>query len=150
MKIQSVQFEHDVYDGDRVVDSIWFDEWMNQKGVRTLLNILWPILHTLEEWWILLVDEFNSSLHAHLCDFIVQKIQDSSHNTNNAQFIFATHDTNILSNSELKKDQIWFTERDKYGATNLFSLADFEIRNWENYQVKYLNGRFGAIPFIRN
>lgn len=146
-KIQSVQFEHDVYDGEGVIDSVWFDENIESEWTRTLLNILWPILDTLDRGWILLVDEFNSSLHVHLCDFIVQKIQDSNHN---AQFIFATHDTNILSNSELTKDQIWFTERDKYGATDLFSLSDFEIRNWENYQSKYLNGRFGAVPFIRN
>jgi len=150
-KMQTIQFEHDVYEDDKIVDSVWLDEWDESEGTRTLLNILWPILLTLHEWWILLIDEFNSSLHAHLCDFIIQKIQNSNYNKNNAQFILATHDTNILSNLELTKDQIWFTERDRYGATNLFSLSDFEIRNWDkNYQTKYLNGRFGAVPFIRN
>ena len=66
----------------------------------------------------------------------------------NAQLIFATHDTGLLGPSLLRRDQIWFTEKDRYGATNLYSLAELQVRNDAAFDKQYIAGRYGAIPFI--
>ncbi len=73
-------------------------------------------------------------------------------NTNHAQLIFTTHDTWQLSNQLLRRDEIWFTEKDEQGVSKLYSLSDFAdesgagIRKDENYEKNYLIGRYGAIP----
>lgn len=74
-------------------------------------------------------------------------------NLNNAQLIFATHDTNLLSKDFFRRDQIWFTEKSKYGFSDLYSLAEFKVegskvRNDASYGKDYLLGKYGAIPFI--
>ena len=63
--------------------------------------------------------------------------------------IFNTHDTNLLSLENFRRDQIWFTEKEpKSGATDLYPLDDFSVRKSENVRKGYLNGRYGAIPFL--
>ena len=70
-------------------------------------------------------------------------------NKNDAQLIFNTHDTNLLSLDNFRRDQIWFTEKDpKKGSTEIYPLDDFSVRKTENVQKGYLNGRYGAIPFL--
>jgi len=67
----------------------------------------------------------------------------------NAQLIVTTHDTSLLSHENLNKEQFWFTEKNKFGAGNLFSLAEFKTqRNDSEFSKKYLEGRFGALPFV--
>ena len=75
---------------------------------------------------------------------------DSSINKNHAQIIFTTHDSWTLSNNLLRRDEIWFTEKDEQtAATDLFSLYDFSIRKDAKVEKGYLIGRYGAIPFIK-
>jgi len=62
--------------------------------------------------------------------------------------IFMTHDTNLLSNKLFRKDQIWFTEKNKYGATDLYSLVEYKINDDDFSELDYIKGRYGAIPFI--
>lgn len=75
-------------------------------------------------------------------------------NKKGAQLIFATHDTNLLNIRYLRRDQIWFTEKDKADSTDLYSLVEFrdgagnKIRNDRNIEKDYINGRYGAIPFL--
>src|SRR5208282_4851957 len=69
-------------------------------------------------------------------------------NPQGAQIIFTTHDTNILDKASLRRDQIWFTEKDAEGGTHLYPLTDFKPRKNENLERGYLQGRYGAIPFI--
>jgi uncharacterized protein len=77
-------------------------------------------------------------------------------NPNNAQLIFATHDTNLLGEELFRRDQIWFTEKDEQEQTDLYSLYDFnlpdgsKVRNDSNLEKNYTRGRYGAIPFITN
>ena len=66
----------------------------------------------------------------------------------NAQLIFATHDTNHLSNRLFRRDQIWFMEKDKFATTDLYALSDFKIRNDASYETDYITGKYGAIPFV--
>lgn len=148
-----VDFQHPVFNGDKVVDSVSLRlDSQESLGTQSFFKMLWPIIDTLEKGNILLLDELNASLHPYLCKFIIDLFNNLETNPNRAQLIATLHDTTLLNYSdELNKWQIWFTERNKYGATDLFSLIDFDIiRNWDkNYQSKYLNGRFGAVPFIR-
>jgi uncharacterized protein len=61
-----------------------------------------------------------------------------------------THDTNMLSNKLFRRDQIWFTEKNKYGATDLYSLAEYKVRNDATFENDYIKGKYGAVPYIGN
>lgn len=116
-------------------------------GTQKFFNIIGPIIDTIENGKVLLIDEFDNSLHPLLTKLILDLFEEN--NPQNAQLIVTTHDTSLLSYKEFSKEQIWFTEKDKYGAGRLFSLAEFELRNDTEFAKKYLEGRFGALPFIK-
>jgi len=72
-------------------------------------------------------------------------------NTKGAQLIFATHDTNLLKPQLFNRDQIWFSEKNKQGATDVYSLSDIKgVRPDEAFEKQYLQGKYGAIPFLGN
>ena len=84
---------------------------------------------------------------------IVQLFQDPVKNSRGAQLLFNTHESTLLGNllsdpPPLRRDQVWLTEKDRDGATHLYPLTDFKPRPTENLQRGYLQGRYGAIPFI--
>ena len=88
-------------------------------------------------------------MHPLLTRRLIEMVQDSSININGAQLIFTTHDALLLDLNLLRRDQIWFAEKnEKSCATELYSLASFSPRKGENIRKGYLQGRFGAIPFI--
>ena len=98
---------------------------------------------------ILVIDEIERSLHPSLVEMIIKFFHNPKINKGNAQLIFNTHDTNLLSLDIFRRDQIWFAEKDpKKGDTDLYPLDDFSVRKNENIQKGYLNGRYGAIPFV--
>lgn len=109
-----------------------------------------PILkEAFEKGKVIIVDEIDKSLHPLLVEFIIKLFHNSQINKNNAQLIFNTHDTNLLSLDNFRRDQIWFAEKEpKKGTTDLYPLDDFSVRKTENIQKGYLNGRYGAIPFL--
>jgi uncharacterized protein len=78
----------------------------------------------------------------------VQLFNSNESNSNNAQLIFTTHDTNLLDNKLFRRDQIWFVEKDKFSATKLYSLAEFQVRNDASFEKDYIQGRYGAIPYV--
>lgn len=106
----------------------------------------------LEHGSLLAIDELEASLHPMLALEIVRLFNDPEQNPNGAQLIFTTHDTNllggILDEPALGRDQVWFTEKDRGGATHLYPLTDFHPRAEENLERGYLQGRYGAIPFL--
>ena len=116
-------------------------------GTRKLFAIAGKIVTVLREGHILLLDEIDSKLHPALTRKIIELFHSSKTNPNNAQLIFATHDTNLLDNQLMRRDQIWFTEKNRMGATDLYSLAELKVRNDALYQKDYIEGRYGAIPF---
>ena len=83
---------------------------------------------------------------------IIRQFNDPVANPKNAQIIFATHDTNLLGTTlgepALRRDQVWLTEKDAEGATVLYPLTDYKPRKAENLERGYLQGRYGAIPFL--
>lgn len=106
-------------------------------------------LNALNKGRILFVDEIEASMHPLLTRRLVEMVQDSKTNTQHAQLIFTTHDTNILDLSLLRRDQIWFVGKSMESlGTELYSLLDFSARKDENIEKGYLMGKFGAIPFL--
>lgn len=123
-------------------------------GTKSMLALYAPLEDVLRNGGVLFVDELNSKLHPLLVKNVIQTFTDSERNKNNAQLIFSSHDTWQLSNDTLRRDEIWFTEKNTDGVSMLFSLADFmdeegkKIRNDENYQKNYLLGKYGAVPSL--
>ena len=95
---------------------------------------------------VLFVDELDSSLHPKLVEALVERHLKSGLN---CQLIFTTHDTHLMDTKLLRRDQIWFTERDEAGATELRSVHDFEGREGEDVEKRYFEGRYRALPFVR-
>ena len=93
----------------------------------------------------------DSKLHPNLVCKIVSLFNSKVNNPKNAQLLFNTHDTNLLSSGLFRKDQVWFTEKNRYGEAKLYSLADFkanEVRSTEAFEENYIRGKYGAIPFL--
>ena len=119
------------------------------KGTQRFFARIGPWIYALEKGGILFVDEIEASLHPMLTRRLVEIVQNPSINTSHAQLIFTTHDVMLLDLSLLRRDQIWFTDKNpKSLATELFSMWDFSVRKGENIRKGYLQGRYGAIPFV--
>lgn len=93
-----------------------------------------------------MVDELDSSLHPKLVEALVERhLQSGLEN----QLIFTTHDTHLMDAKLLRRDQIWMTERDETGATQLRSVHDFEGREGEDVEKRYYEGRYRALPMVK-
>jgi hypothetical protein len=118
-------------------------------GTRRLLELL-PALHRMRNrGGVYFVDEIDRSMHPSLVrkllEFFLSSCVDSF-----AQLIVTTHESNLLDLDLLRRDEIWFAEKDRDQATRLYSLAEFKVRNDLEIRKHYLQGRFGAIPFLGN
>ncbi len=151
-KVVDINVYHKKFDETgKVVSLEKFDLDLDEsEGTKRLYSLLGPVIDTLFNGGILAVDEFDSSLHPLLTRFIIELFHSKQRNSKNAQLIFNTHDTNILSNEFFRRDQIWFTEKDRYGATDLYSLVEYRVRKDASFGKDYLMGKYGAIPFIGN
>lgn len=109
----------------------WFEFRHNPDGTKNRL---------------LIVDELDSSLHPKVVEALVERHLKSGLN---CQLIFTTHDTHLMDAKLLRRDQIWFTERDETGATALRSAHDFEGRESEDLEKRYFEGRYRSLPFVR-
>jgi len=118
------------------------------EGTQKLFAMAGPLVDTLENGRILVIDELDARLHPLITREIISLFNSNQTNPHNAQLIFMTHDTNILSHKFFRRDQIWFAEKDKFGATHLYSLAEYKIRNDASFESDYIQGRYGAVPFI--
>jgi hypothetical protein len=123
---------------------------MDQESDGTLayLALLGPAVDAIKKGTPLLIDELDASLHPLLAIQLLRLFNTPSSNPKGAQLIFNTHDTNLLSGGVLRRDQIWFTEKGNDATSHLYPLSDFKPRREENLQNGYLQGRYGAIPFI--
>ncbi|TAE36129.1 MAG: ATP-binding protein [Sphingobacteriales bacterium] len=140
-----------------IVDIVFFDKDKNEsEGTNKIIDLSGPIFDTLSLGKLLIIDELDAKLHPLITKHIVGLFNNPLTNTKNAQLLFATHDTNLLSTDLFRRDQIWFTEKDDFEQTDLYSLYDFnlpdgtKIRNDANIEKNYIRGRYGAIPFITN
>ena len=120
-------------------------------GTQIVFAFIPIIADTLKNKKVLVIDELDKSLHPYLVQYIVEIFNNSEFNKNGSQLIFNTHDTNLLDLNILRRDQIWFTEKNKEnGVSDLYSLSDFSVRKQENVEKGYMLGRYGAVPFIKN
>ena len=125
----------------------FIDPDSESAGTKKLLANLPAIFRALDRGSVVLIDELDSSLHTQACEAVLSLFASKETNPLGAQLIATTHDTNILRSQFLRRDQVWFTEKDDEGATHLFPLTDFRIRKGDNLAKGYLQGRFGAVPF---
>jgi hypothetical protein len=134
----------------KVVGTEPFDlESEESEGTKKFFRMMGPILDTLENGYTVIVDELEAKLHPLLTRAIVRMFHTPEINAKNAQLIFCTHDTGLLSHGGLRRDQIWFVEKSAKGASTLYPLSDFEnVRKDTKIEANYIAGRFGAIPFL--
>lgn len=116
-------------------------------GTRKLFAYAGPWLDILTSGRILFADELDTSLHPKIMRFLLSLFHNGKTNQANGQLIFTTHDTSLLDQDILRRDQVWFVEKDKANASNLYPLTDFKPRAGEALQKGYLNGRYGALPY---
>lgn len=150
--VYNILVTHKVYDKENISESQSYTLDLREESLGTIQMFeLSPVLYYVFKNGItFFVDEIDKSLHPMLARYIIKLFLNPEVNTNNAQLIANTHDTNLLDLNILRRDEIWFTERDyKNGKTTLYPLSDFSPRKDENIEKAYLLGRFGAIPFIK-
>ena len=125
--------------------SLELDE--ESAGTRKIFALAGPWLDVLDNGFVLFVDELDTSLHPLLVRFLLSLLHNPETNRHNAQLVFATHDTTVLDQTLLRRDQVWFIEKDKENASRLYPLSDYKPRKGEALQKGYLYGRYGALPF---
>ncbi|RTQ49716.1 ATP-binding protein [Hymenobacter gummosus] len=125
--------------------------WHESAGTRKMLDLAGPVLSSLRLGWVLVIDELDARLHPNLVSKIVQLFNSKETNPNNAQLLFNTHDTNLLTSGNFRRDQIWFTEKNRYGEATLYSLADFKtdvVKKNDDFEANYVRGKYGAVPYL--
>lgn len=116
-------------------------------GTRKLMSLAPAIESVLKRGGVLLVDEIERELHPMLVNFIVAKFQSKNSNPNGAQIIFTTHNTELMNLELLRKDQIYFADKNRNdGSSELYSVTDFMTKTADNIRKGYLAGKYGATP----
>ena len=141
---------HRQYDDDgREVNNISFSFTSNEsEGTIKYFSLAYPIIDALDNGKRVIIDELDSKLHPLLVKRIVALFNDPKTNPNGAQLLFTAHDTFLLSAGLFRRDQVWFTQKDSFGATELYSLAEYKVRSTSPFEKEYLLGRYGATPLI--
>lgn len=128
---------------------------MESAGTQKMFNLYPYFNNAIINGCLLFIDELNARLHPLLIRTIVQMFLDKDINTNKAQLIFTSHDVWQLKSDIMRRDEIWFTEKNDKGISNLYSLSDFidedgvKVRKDEDYQKNYILGKYGAIPNLK-
>lgn len=129
----------------------YFDILEESLGTQVVFSFIPVLKDALDNGKILIIDEFDKSLHPFIVKYFVEIFNDVEINKKGAQLIFNTHDTNLLDLELLRRDQIWFTEKNNEdGSSMIYPLDDFSVRKTENVEKGYLLGRYGAIPFLES
>jgi len=155
----SLRTKHNKYDdSNNVVGSTYLDFNNNEsEGTKKFFSLTGPLLDVLTNGYTLIVDELDARLHPLLTKTIVRLFNSDEINTKGAQLIFATHDTTLLSSLTLRRDQIWFCEKNWGESTDLYCLAEYKLPDGKGkpredaiWSKEYINGRYGAIPYLGN
>ena len=154
----SIQTSHEKYnENGEIIGFEKFDLEKNEsEGTKKLFYFSALLLNALRYSQVLIIDELDARLHPIITHKIIELFNSKKYNPKSAQLIFMTHDTNLLnsnlfSSRLLRRDQIWFTEKNQQGATDLYSLAEYDdIAEDASFEADYIRGRYGAIPFIGN
>lgn len=118
-------------------------------GTQKMFSLLGPWIDSLNKGLVLIIDELDCELHPLLCELLIKTFNSPEFNRYNAQLIFSAHNTYLMNSELLRRDQIWFTEKDiDTGNTDIYSLLEYKQRHGANFEKSYLNGKYGAIPYI--
>ena len=129
---------------------VFLDLNVESLGTRQLFWLSPILKEVFEKGKTMVIDELDRSLHPFLVKFFVELFHNPNLNQANAQLIFTTYDTTLLSLDTFRRDQIYFVEKDPHtAATELYSLDEFSVRKNENIEKGYLLGRYGAVPYLR-
>ena len=151
VKNVNIELEHEVIDYSNNKHTYKLNFTEESSGTRVLFAFAPFLKRAFETTKVIVVDELERSMHPALVEFIVKLFNNKEINKANSQLIFTTHATNLLDLELLRRDQIWFTEKNpENGVSDLYPLDSFSVRKDENIQKGYINGRYGAIPFIRD
>ncbi len=142
-ELHSLLFEHGVKD-----EKFYIEHAEESAGTRRFFAMVGPWLDILVNGYTVFVDEIDTSLHPILVREILKMLFSKKFNPNGAQVVFTTHNPTLLDQNLIRRDQVWFTEKDQEGATHLYPLTDYSPRQGEALAKGYLAGRYGAIPFI--
>jgi len=137
---------HHLVDDGGYIDFNINDE---SDGTQRLFKLSQAIIPVLKEGGILIMDEIDQSLHTMLSEFIISEFNNPERNPHGAQIIATTHDISLMKPENFRRDQVWFTEKEKSGATKIYSLDEYDkdkVRGNTPYYKWYLEGRFDAIP----
>ena len=142
-QIKSVVFDHAANEG-----KVTFPIEEESDGTFQLFRLSGHIAKALEYGSVLFIDEIDASLHPTLVREVVRCFLDPSSNSQNAQLIFTAHDTSLLKNGFLRRDQVWLTKKEKDGSTNLRPLSNYSPRKDDRIDIAYLTGRYSATPAV--
>lgn len=147
-----VTSRHNQYDAEgRVTQTVTFPFLDNEsEGTIKYFSLAYPIIDALDNGKPLIADEFDSKMHPLLTERVISLFNSKETNPHGAQLIFTAHDSNLLSTGSFRRDQIWFTEKDRLGASSLFSLAEYKVRSGVSFEKGYLAGKYGATPILGN
>jgi len=146
IKKTTVKTQHRILDSDQ---KVFFDLYLDESdGTQRLFSQAGGWLKALREGLVLLVDELDLHLHPNIVRYLIELFHSPKLNQNNAQLIFTTHDTSLLDCDLFRRDQVWFVQKDERQGSRLYSLLDFKPRKGEAIGKGYLQGRYGALPFI--
>ncbi|MCU0390917.1 MAG: ATP-binding protein [Thermoflexibacter sp.] len=125
-----------------------FEEW-ESEGTKKFFYLSPILIDTLREGRVLVIDEFDARLHPALTKKIVSLFNSKEINPNHAQLIFVTHDVSLQKMSLLRRDQICFVEKDKFGSSTISTLVEFKgVRNDSSFDKDYMQGKYGAVPLL--
>lgn len=117
------------------------------EGTQQMFALSAPVIDTFEEGKVLFIDELDASLHPVLCQYLITIFNSKETNPKNAQLIFTTHDLSVLNKEFLRRDQVYFVKKNRQEETELFSLAETSERKEADFAKRYMEGRYGAIPY---
>jgi uncharacterized protein len=146
VKKVAVRTQHKMLDSDQ---KVFFDLFLDESdGTQRLFSQAGGWLKALREGLVLFVDELDLHLHPNIVRYLIELFHSPKTNQKNAQLIFTTHDTSLLDSDLFRRDQVWFVQKDGKQGSRLYSLLDFKPRKGEAIGKGYLQGRYGALPYI--
>ena len=123
--------------------------WESESaGTHRLFELAGPWLDILSKGFTLCVDELETSMHPLMVRELLRLFFSATENSHGAQILFTTHNPLLLDATLLRRDQVWFTDKDANGEAHLYPLTDYQPRRGESLVRGYLSGRYGAVPFI--
>lgn len=129
-------------------EPVAFDFEDESSGTQILFKTAGAWLNVIKKGEVLLFDEIDTNMHPRLLLFLIQKFHSNVTNSGNAQLICTTHNTSLLDQETFRRDQFWFVDKQRTGASKLYPLTDFSPRNDEVIERWYMRGRYGALPIL--